>query len=387
MPHLLKEYAKSLGVKSSKPIIKDHFFPITFDKYITISNDDNTQSKDYGYYSIVFNLLRGILNERGIKIIQLGGNSKIDGVDMAIKVSFKQQSFIISKSILHLGSDGVLNHTSSAKNIPTISIFGNTLPEINKPLFSSSAKTINLCPEWDKKPCYDAVDPKKQINKVKPEVVAQSILDLLNIKTKIDFNTLYVGNSFNQAILEIVPTKMMNLRVAQNQKILLRADYGVDENVLIEYCQKNKVSICSNKIIQPHGLQKIGQNIEDFFIFMDSSWDTIPDKYFRIVKGFKINLVILCEDKKDVPILRNKYFDMTVNQAFPNREKRCDVSEKSKFISHKRIVCDDKEYLSYAHFKKGLDRSNVVLDTPEYWRESDHFYIYDTDKNSQEKSL
>ena len=255
MPHLLKEYAKSLGVKSSKPIIKDHFFPITFDKYITISNDDNTQSKDYGYYSIVFNLLRGILNERGIKIIQLGGNSKIDGVDMAIKVSFKQQSFIISKSILHLGSDGVLNHTSSAKNIPTISIFGNTLPEINKPLFSSSAKTINLCPEWDKKPCYDAVDPKKQINKVKPEVVAQSILDLLNIKTKIDFNTLYVGNSFNQAILEIVPTKMMNLRVAQNQKILLRADYGVDENVLIEYCQKNKVSICSNKIIQPHGLQ------------------------------------------------------------------------------------------------------------------------------------
>ena len=102
---------------------------------------------------------------------------------------------------------------------------------------------------------------------------------------------------------------------------------------------------------------------------------------------FKINLVILCEDKKDVPILRNKYFDMTVNQAFPNREKRCDVSEKSKFISHKRIVCDDKEYLSYAHFKKGLDRSNVVLDTPEYWRESDHFYIYDTDKNSQEKSL
>ena len=31
MPHLLREYAKNLGVKISKPIVKEHFFPINFD--------------------------------------------------------------------------------------------------------------------------------------------------------------------------------------------------------------------------------------------------------------------------------------------------------------------------------------------------------------------
>ena len=36
MPHLIKEYAKSLGVKTSKPVVKDHFFPVLADKYITI---------------------------------------------------------------------------------------------------------------------------------------------------------------------------------------------------------------------------------------------------------------------------------------------------------------------------------------------------------------
>mgnify|MGYP001260298331 CR=1 FL=1 len=51
----------------------------------------------------------------------------------------------------------------------------------------------------------------------------------------------------------------------------------------------------------------------------------------------------------------------------------------TRFFSEKRIVEDGKEYLSYAHWKKGLDKNNEVLDTPEYWRESDHFYIYESD--------
>ena len=48
-------------------------------------------------------------------------------------------------------------------------------------------------------------------------------------------------------------------------------------------------------------------------------------------------------------------------------------------MSSLRIIEGGKEYLSYAHWKKGLDNNNKVLDTPEYWRESDHFYIYERD--------
>ena len=51
MAHLIQEYAKSLGVKISKPITKEHFFPINWDKYITISVDSNTASKNYKKYA------------------------------------------------------------------------------------------------------------------------------------------------------------------------------------------------------------------------------------------------------------------------------------------------------------------------------------------------
>ena len=36
MSHILEEYAKSLGVYISKPIISEHYFPICEEKYIEL---------------------------------------------------------------------------------------------------------------------------------------------------------------------------------------------------------------------------------------------------------------------------------------------------------------------------------------------------------------
>ena len=49
----------------------------------------------------------------------------------------------------------------------------------------------------------------------------------------------------------------------------------------------------------------------------------------------------------------------------------------SRFFSSKYLVEGGKEYLSYAHWKKGLDKSDNVLDNDDYWKESEHFYIYE----------
>ena len=95
MAHLLEEYAKNLGVKISQPVIKDHFFPLNMEKYITISNDDSTDSKNYPYYEIVINLLKPFLDRAGIKIVQLGGKTRIAGVDAALNLNFKQNRFIL----------------------------------------------------------------------------------------------------------------------------------------------------------------------------------------------------------------------------------------------------------------------------------------------------
>jgi|TARA_R100000152_G_C6780895_1_gene214308 hypothetical protein len=381
MSHLLEEYAKNLGVKISLPIVKDHFFPLTIEKYITLANDDDIQSKHYPFYELVLNLLSPFLKNNSIKVVQLGGKSKIEGVDQALNLTFKQQSFLLSNSLLHLGSDNALNHLASAKKIPTVNLFGNTYPEVNRPIFSSPSMNVNLAPKWDKKPCFDSQDPKSQITKIKPEVVAQSVLDLLKItEPRVNFKTLYAGSGFNQDLLEIVPTAFTRLNVSANQRIMLRPDYGLNEDVFLKYFSEYKISsICSDKLIQPQGLQKIANNLQDFFLFIDDMDEDIPENYFRFVKRLGVNLNILSKKEEHVSALRNKYFDIPVRYAYPAREKPCEITEKTRFISRKRIVCEGKEYLSYAHFKKGLDRNNKVLDSPEYWRELDHFYIYESE--------
>ena len=380
MSHLIEEYAKNLGAKISLPIVRDHFFPLLVDKYITLSNDDDAESKHYPYYDIVLNLLKPFLRHENIRVIQLGGKSKIEGVDRALNLSFKQQSFILSRSLLHVGSDNVLNHVASSKQIPTVNIFGNTFPEINRPVFSRSSSNVNMAPVWNKKPCFSGSDPQKQINTIKPEEIAESILGLLGInKEPIKFKTLHVGENFKQKIVEVVPTVFSPLNLLEGQIPLVRADYGFNEDAFLRFCRSYKVSIHADQLLQPQGLRNIAENIQTLFIFVDSSWDAIPDNYFKTLKNLNIECVLLVKEEKDLAFIRNKYFDTPVRFYRPEKESPCKIGDGTRFLSEKRIVEDGKEYLSYAHWKKGLDRNNRVLDTPEYWRESDHFYIYESD--------
>ena len=60
-----------------------------------------------------------------------------------------------------------------------------------------------------------------------------------------------------------------------------------------------------------------------------------------------------------------------------NEDKVEGLSPEARFLSTRRIIEGGKEYLSYAHWKKNLDNNNEVIDSAEYWRDIDHFYIYE----------
>jgi hypothetical protein len=379
MSHLIEEYAKNLGVKISEPIVNDHFFPITQCKYITL-NQAGVASKTYSHYDIVLSLLKPFLDRADIKVIQIGGDKKIEGTEAALNISFKQQAFVLSKSLLHFGCDGALAQVASNKKIPTVTIYGNAFPANVKPFFSKSTINKSIQPNWDKKPCFAAEDPKRQIDTIKPEIIAQKVLDLLGIeKESIKFVTKNIGELFSQSVVEVIPTSFVPLRIPQGQEVMIRTDYGCDEVSFLKYCSNYKVSITADSLIQPHGLQKIANNINKFFLFIDSSWDTIPANYFAVLKNLDIDLTMLVKNEDDLNALRNKYFDTPVVLYEEAEEAPCKLGDDSRFMSSLRLIEGGKEYLSYAHWKKSLDGDNKVLDTPEYWRESKHFYIYDRD--------
>jgi len=377
MSHLIEEYAKNLGVKISRPIINDHFFPTVADKYITIGSEEHKPAKHYKHYNIVLTLLKPVLQANDIKVVQLGAGKPIEGVHNIFNISFKQKCFVLSNSLLHLGCDGVLSHAASAKNIPTVNLFGNTFPSTNRPLFSANKLNINLAPEWDNKPCFNVQDPKSEINKIKAEDVAGAILKLLKVDSSINFTTKHVGANFGQIAVEVVPTSFSPISVAEGQILFLRVDYGYDEATFLQYAKNHKVTIISDKLIQPHGLKDISGNVTGLFIFVDPSWETIDESYFKILKNWNIPCTLLVKDKSQLGQIRNKYFDTPVRLYNPERPKVQGLKENAQFFSSKRLLEGGKEYLSYAHWKKGLDSNNKVLDSVDYWKELDHFYIYE----------
>ena len=386
MAHLIQEYAKNLGVKISKPIVKEHYFPIQFDKYITISVDSSTTAKNYKHYGIVLFILKDFFKRHGIKIVQLGGQQLIDGVNSALNLPFKQQAYVISKSLLHLGCDGALNHLSSLKSVPTITLFGNTFASANKPVFSSSSSLVNLEPEWTGKPSFNQTGD--EINKIKPEDIANHIIRLLKVeKCKVNFKTIKIGSFYDQSIVEVIPISFHELSIPQNQNLYVRADYGFDEAAFLQYCQNYKVSIFLNSLIRPNHLQNFAANVKNIFIWVKKDDDVIPDSYLKTLKNMGINVILLVKNEKDLPFLRNIYFDTVVQQYRPEVDKYEGFNKNARFLSAKRLICNGKQYLSPAHWKKNLDNNNQVLDSPEYFCELDHFYIYEQGKkNNNQKS-
>jgi hypothetical protein len=385
MSHFLEEYAKALGVRASKPVVQDHFFPLVATKYITISNEDDLPAKQYAHYPLVLELLKPVLQAQDIKVIQIGGKIPIDGIDQILNLSFRQQCFILGRSLLHLGCDGVLSHAASSKKIPTINLYGNIFPTNNRPLFSPPSLNINLAPEWDIKPSFNREDPKREINKIKPETVAQSALDLLGIQKKVGFSTLHVGAAFGHKILEIVPSSFVPLNTQQNFEIFLRPDYGFNEESFLQYCRSYKVSIITDQLIQPHALTPVASNINKMGIFVGPEWeeggsqrDHIPDGYFNLLKNHNIECVLLVTNPDHLGVAQNTYFDQVVKPYRTEKNNRLEnLPPNARFFSSKYVVDAGKQYLSYAHWKKRLDSNDKVLDNEDYWEELEHFYIYE----------
>tara|TARA_Y100000004_G_scaffold19865_1_gene20382 strand:+ start:36 stop:1184 length:1149 start_codon:yes stop_codon:yes gene_type:complete len=376
MPHLLEEYAKNLGVKISKPIVKEHFFPIGFEKYITVCPDQTNNSRNYKHYPVVFFILKQFLEKHGIKVIQLGGAAKIDGVDAALNLPFKQQAYVISKSLLNLGCDGETAHVSSVKKRPTVTLFGNTFAAINKPMFCRSSLMVNLEPKWNKKPSFSNVSD--DINNILPETVAQSIIKLLKIENcKVNFKTIRAGAAYTDKIVEVVPTTFYNLSLQPNQELFIRADYGINKDAFVKYCQNYKVSIFSKALLKPDFIKTLAPNINNIFLRVKKEDDIIPDSYFKIIKNMNINLILLAERKKDINYLRNIYFDAILQEYRPENKDSFKIKNNYKILTAKRLISEGKEYLSEAHWEKNLDNNNKMLDGEKSLSEIELFYIYE----------
>lgn len=376
MSHIAEAYAKDLGVKIGRPTITEHFYPGLPEKYITFQASNKMPAKNYFYWDIVISLIKPYIND--IKIVQVGGpgDPKTSGVDLFTPSSYKQMNYIIKNGMGHFGVDSLPMHVASVYEKPITALFGNLYKENAKPLWNKKNDAVCIEPDFSKiKPSYSS--KCNRINEIKPEQVAQAILDQLDIKEKIKFKTIRIGSNFNNKTVEVVPNFFGYSKQLEGKPVNIRGDLHFDLGNIASWCQMCLVNLYIDSVFDLGFLDHM-PNLKQV-VFKHSQKDEDYEKFFKALKNRKINIVIQTKDKENISDLRLKYFDFNViEDTEPEYDLDAIVEIKSakQFISQKSFISNGEVFPSESSAKR-LDKSSSFVYDEVSKSELESLYLYD----------
>ena len=365
MSSLAEVYAKDLGVKITKPTITDHYFPIYCNKYVCCDITTDTSSQQYEYWDVVNGLLKPIFADHNIGTIEIPK-----------AITNKQKNFIIKKSLMYFGVANHFVNIADSYELPSVSLLSN-MYEQNFNLFKK-AKVIT--PDFTEiKPSYSPQENPKRINEIKPEQIAQSILDGLGIKHKINFKTIRIGQNFKTDIVEIEPNFFAHSNELVGKPVNIRGDLHFDLANISHWCTMCIVNLYVSDVFNIEALNTM-PNLKQLIFKYEKKHDELDlHKFFKKLKNKKAQIIILTEDEEILSDLRLKYFDYNV--IFD--EKKSNISEKisdnCKYMSKKKFILNAEVYSSESSAKR-LDKSNSFVYDDISKSEIESFYIYDEEK-------
>lgn len=388
--HLLETYALNCGAKIDKPYIYEQYYPLGEEKYITIQPYSRYAGKQYIYWAEVINYIFPYLEKEGIKIVQLG-DKEDKPVPRSIwtqgSTSLNQCAYILSHSMLHVGVDSFAAHMASGYGKKIVSLYSTTFLENSKPYWSEDEDFVGLEPDRaERKPSFQLEDKGKQaINEIKPEQIADRILQMLGIESKIKFETLRLGEQYTKTYIHVVPSSIAALD-QQISFIVCRMDLDFNEpNLFQQLSRSQKVSIITDKPINKNLLLQRMDNIQDIVYLMRDNNDI---EFVDFLHKQKVNYVLVTKLKdKKLRDLKLKYLDYNfIFEKQENYSKRKEILEVGMgnlyYKSNIRILKDGKYYPSVAALKKNqpledLFDSDVykAIDSKYFWEDLEDFYL------------
>jgi hypothetical protein len=381
--HLLERYATSCGVKIGRPYIYDSFFPLTVDRYISFQPFSKYPSKNYDFWQEVIDIIIPYLNKQNIKIVQLGVKDDKpfnSTLYLAGQTNISQAAFIIKNGIMHVGADSFAAHIASGYNKKIVAIYSNNNIENVKPYWSKDEDLVLINPkEGTKKPSYSAGENPKNINKIKPEEIAKGILDLLNINYEKMPKTIYVGEEYFNKTFEVILDQLINPDSIPIANPIIRMDYSFNEQGLEIFLQKKKCIIVTDKPINTELLKHYQSNIPQLMYIIDDNNDS---NFVKELKKLGINYVLISYlNDNDLNKYKINYMDYNlIFQKTYNNKKQTNIQDVSNmfYISSKIIVSSQGQFNSKFDWLNKNGRK--VVDDPEFWKESNSFYIFSLDQ-------
>ena len=391
--HLVESFSLSTGLKIDKPYIYESYIPLptSTSKYISFQpwGKAGVEARRYPYWNEVLDILRPYLNEANMPVIQIGAKDELKAqgaLSLLGKTSINQAAYVIKNSSLHLGVDSFGVHMASGFGKKTVGLYSNMLPSQCGPFFSNKEDVACLSPlKEGEKPSYVFHEDPKTISRIKPEDVARSVLDLLEIECKYEFKTVHFGEEYEYKRVEIVPDNFVqNWRDFELDSAIMRMDKSYNEDILLKQLQICPCSIVSRTPINPNLIRSLKERVVELIFYVDDSTDT---SYIQELKSTGVKLFLLCDsDKKQYNKIKLNYLDLApiIHRPKITKEKALKKMGRENadglyFKSSTSVVTSNGLFSDYAH--AALNKNPVsnhkymeplpVVDTLEFWEDSE----------------
>ena len=364
--HLLEIYALTTGSKIKKPFIIKKYFPLPFDKYITIQNSSGMPAKCYSYFQEVVNFLKPSLDEKGIKIIQIGSKEDtglLGVIHLQGQCNINQTAYILSNSLLHIGNDSFAIHMASSFNVPLVGLYSVSSPEIAGP-FWKNENQICLLPEGNWKPSFNPNEIPKKIDSIKIETVIESVEKLLFKNNKIKIKTKYIGEKFTHRLLEALPDQVLPPDSFPNELLNIRFDYKnnfTDLNALAQNLNSRPCSVITKQPLNIEVLQPLFKNLK--LVIYDVT-ENIDVSFIEKLHNLGIQTSVIFKSdigsEDDLNSRKLAIIELPINiqevNVYP-KDLPSDIEPEDIFRTNKILFGNNKIYASKAAYLENKDTS------------------------------
>lgn len=388
--HLVERFSLEAGQPIKKPFVLEKFYPLPFNKYIIFQPQSKYDSKNYSHWQEVIDIISPILKSAGIEIVQVGGpNEKAYNgcFHTQGKTNFGNLAYLISNSLLVFGCDSVSNHIASGLGKKIVAIYSNNYLNCVKPYWTNKEDCVLLEPERNgNKPSFSEQEFPKTINTIKPEQIAQPVIEFLGLKFDWGYETVFFGDSYiNSQIVEMVPDIAINTQALGLDNIIIRMDYLFNEEVLKNQLSISTCTIVTDKPINKELLKAFRPRIKQLIYKVNNDNDI---QFVDFIHTLGINYELMSELSEEElnkyklnyldyrPIIRKNVAKSLSETPFPHIP-----AHELFYRSNKTTLGNQKIHPSRAAWQKGPPIADLshpiqpVIDSPDFWAELDFFYI------------
>ena len=389
--HVLESYALQNDLKIDKATVYEKYFPLAIDKFITIDTSNlGTSALAYDHWQLVVDLIYQKLEEQGIKIIHQGNKDCVPlrkCYSTIGQCNFNQKAYILRKSLVHACPNNESSHVASVYNKKSVVLFSNNCyPSQFLPYWTDKDKLETLQPPPSNKPSFNPNENPKSINLIKPEKVAQKILNLVGIYTFIpEYETVKIGSSLGRPRIESTLTHLLNAENLGISSLIMRMDLNFNEEVLEKQLESCECSIITNRPLSDNILNKHHKRIVELVYYIED--DNSP-AFIRKVKEKSIQYLLRSrKEEKQTNDFKLDYLDYGLVHQIPLRS-RVDFEELKKhkklyYKSSHFIIHNNKFYPNTAAFLRleqgspSMDhKPRPIIDDPLFWEEEEHFHFF-----------